>query len=339
MRSLHVALLALVAIGCKKDPEKEIPNPDEGRRAREPAKPAQQSITAASLASSYLECLKLSRSKLEDFKKKCIAPSYRGHEVDGGEIGSPDALVANLAALKTAFSDLEDTAQLVLVSGSDLLAIDRVTGTHDGDLKQSGVDVTKTGKKIGVLVFRHVKLDEQGRADERFEYADPLTIDAQLRGIDKALGARRPAQVPAWPGAPIVVTAQGSATEKANRAMWTKYATAFNAHKPDDMIAYWADDAIESDQADGADHHGKAKVLESITWFLNEYPDVTSEFSNVFAIGDYVVALGKCTGKNKAGKTLDNQFAEVAKIEGGKIARMWRFRNSHASAIQLGQIK
>jgi len=132
--------------------------------------------------------------------------------------------------------------------------------------------------------------------------------------------------------------------EKKNLETVKKSNEAFSSKKGADAMAPYADDAVESDQAGGADAKGKKEIEKGMKVFWKAFPDLKIEVPNMWAAGDYVVAEGTFSGTNsgplgkmpKTGKQVTGQFAEVFKLKDGKITQVWRFRNGMAMAAQLG---
>src|SRR5688572_10684930 len=98
-----------IAPGCKKKEDKAQTGaatpPTTGttggaaaKPTEEPPKPAKMNPkTGEEAIAAYQECTGyINGNKLDDFKAKCIAEDYKGHEVDGMELSSGDALVGML---------------------------------------------------------------------------------------------------------------------------------------------------------------------------------------------------------------------------------------------------
>jgi predicted ester cyclase len=146
-------------------------------------------------------------------------------------------------------------------------------------------------------------------------------------------GATRPTVEKGWPGTAILVA--DDAAEKANLELLARGAVAFNAHKPADVSALWADDIVVSDQAEATDHKGKAENEKALKGLFAAFPDAKTTETHHFASGDYVVVEGRLTGTHKGplgpmkatNKPIDLAYAEVFKIKGGKVVELWRFRD------------
>jgi steroid delta-isomerase-like uncharacterized protein len=157
----------------------------------------------------------------------------------------------------------------------------------------------------------------------------------------------RPAMEKGMDGAPVIIVAADDAKEKANLETIKKANEAFMSKKPADSMAFYADDAVESDQASGADTKGKKEIEKGMTMFTKAFPDLKIEVKGQWAAGDYVIVEGVFSGTNngpmgkmpKTGKPVTGQYAEIFKLKDGKITELWRFRNGLAMAMQLGLVK
>ena len=158
----------------------------------------------------------------------------------------------------------------------------------------------------------------------------------------------RPALAKGIEGAPIVVVAADDQKEMANIETVKKWNAAFNSHNVNEVVSFYADDAVESDQALAADYNGKQEIEKLHHNLFGAFSDAKAEVPSLFAGGDYVVALGKFTGTNngdmpdmklkKTGKKVEFSYAEVLQVKDGKIAKVWRFRNGIAMAKQMGMM-
>jgi predicted ester cyclase len=349
---LNVALLALAlaTVGCKKKPKEEpkqgsasttAEQPGSGSGSAEAPKPAP--LTGKELAAKYLACNEhLSAGKLEDFKQDCITAEFLGHPVDDVEQKGADAVVAEFAKMRAAFSDMKSLPQLVFVNGRTILAVGMMSGTHDGPMKTPMGDIEPTKKKISTLFFHKLVLDDENKATEEWWFGDPATMLGQLGKLPKGTAFRPPAEN-GLEGAPIIIVAADDAKEKANLDAIKKFNEAFNAHKPADEIAQFTDDAVESDQASPTDTKGKKAIGPGLKVFHTAFPDGKIAV-DVVAVGDYVIQHGSFTGTHKGplDKIKPTQakvtmgFAEVFEMKDGKIAKLWRFRNGLSLATQLG---
>lgn len=310
--------------------------------AAEPAKEATKN--GADLVAKYMECVgQLNAGKLDEFKASCLAPEFKGHMADGPEIAGPDALLEQFKANRVAFPDMKLEPQLVLLNGRNLFGVHLMTGTHQGPMKTPMGEVPATNKKVGVLFFHRLAINDENRATEEWAYMDPGTMMGQLGLVPKEVKMRA-AIDKGMEGAPVIVVAADDAKEKANLELAKKAGDAFAGKKPAEYMAFYADDAVESDQAGEKDAVGKKEIEAGAKMFLGAFPDIKMERPGQFAAGDYVVELGTFAGTNTGPlgkmkatkKPVQGQYAEIIHVKDGKIAKIWRFRNGMAMAAQLG---
>jgi predicted ester cyclase len=255
-----------------------------------------------------------------------------------------DEMTAMMTSMQAAFPDGKTEPQLVIVSGRNILAVNLFTGTNSGPLNLPGMpEHAATNKKVGQLFFHKIAVNEENKGTEAWEYMDPTAMMGQLGLLPKGVPFRA-AIDKGWAGAPIVVITADDAKEKANLDIQAKATAAVNSHKVPDILAFWADDGLESDQADDKDAKGKKELEAGLKMFLTAFPDVKIESPNTYAAGDYVVSLGTFSGTNsgpmgkmkKTDKKVNGNFAEIVKIKDNKVSEIWRFRNGYAMAMQLG---
>jgi predicted ester cyclase len=357
-----IMIAALAVGGCSKkkdDPKAADPTPKTSEPGKpDPAKPdpnaakpdpnakKEPKLEGEALAKKYIACTDtLNAAKFDEFKKDCLAADYKGHMAGGPDVPNADAVVGFFKGMKAGFSDLKFSPQLVVVNGRNIYGVGLMTGTNNGDFKTpDGMDVKKTDKKIGVLMFHKLAINDENKAAEEWEFQDPMAMMGQLGLVPKEAGPTRPALDKGLDGAPVIVVAKDDATEKKNLEAFSKTDAALNEHKPADILALVADDAVESDQADSKDIKGKKAIEAGLKGFFAAFPDLKLEDHAAIAAGDYVIEIGTVSGTNKGplgpikatGKSVKMPFAEVAKFKDGKIVELWRFRNGADTAMQLG---
>jgi steroid delta-isomerase-like uncharacterized protein len=192
-------------------------------------------------------------------------------------------------------------------------------------------------------MYQRLAVNDENKVTEEWAYFDPATMMGQL-GISKGAPPARPVMEKGMDGAPVIAVAADDDKEKQNLETIKKANDAFNTKKVADTMAFYADDAMESDQATAADVKGKKEIEKGVQMFWKAFPDVKVETKGSWAAGDYVVVEGTFTGTNdgpmgkmpKTGKKVTGQYAEIFKLKDGKITEVWRFRNGLAMAMQLG---
>jgi len=356
IRTMLVIALAMSAtVGCKKqEKERQSMKPREGEGTapivKEPVTPAPAPTPAPKsgqeLASLYSRCVgHVNAGKLDQLKQDCVASDITIHQMDGKELKGNDALVGMLTEMRSAMPDVQLEPQLVIVSGRNIIAVTLTRGKHTGPMKKpDGSELAPTGKQVGHLFLHRLAINDENKATEEWAYSDPATMMGQLGVLPAEVHPTRRAIEKGWEGAPIVVISADDAKERSNLELAKKAVDAFNSHKLPDVMALWADDSIESDQAEAIDQKGKKAIEQGHRLLFTAFPDVKAEVPHWFAAGDYVVALGSFTGTHKGqfgsikptNKQVTGTYADVFKLEDGKIVELWRFRNGMALATQLG---
>lgn len=353
MKQLSIGLAIALSLGaCKKKKESENKEPVGSsapmvQESTGSGSAAEAPLTGKDLADKYVSCVgMINDGKFDDFTSSCVAADYKGHDVDMGDMSGADAIKNEFASLKKAFPDWKMTPQLVLVNGRNILAVELTQGTNSGPMQMAPnqPEMPPTNKKIGMLVFHRLTIDDHNKASEEWMFEDPSTLMGQLGALPKGAPPVRPVIDSSWDGAPNITVAADNDTEKKNLEVVKSLTDAFNAHKAADMVALMTDDAVESDQAAPQDYKGKKEIEKDLQTLLGAFSDAKITVDNTWAAGDYVVELGTFEGTNdhdmgtmkKTGKKATMHYAEITKLKDGKITNLWRFRNGMATAIQLG---
>lgn len=345
--SLVVATSLLVAGGCsKKKEEGTAQKPAEGSAAMTPPPPKPEPpkpMMGADLATQYKTCIEhLNSGKFDDFRKTCIDDAFVAHDYGDGSTHKADDLVSWFKTMKEGMPDWKLSPQLVLVSGRNILAVNLMTGTHTGTMKSPMGDMPATNKKVGMMFFHRLAINDANKATEEWAYSDPATMMGQLGMAPKDAPPTR-AAIDKGMDTVVVVTAD-DAKEKANLEATQKAIDAVNARKFADALAAFAPDAVESDQTADKDLKGTKEMEASIKMWFGAFPDAKVGIDNKYAAGDYVVHMGKFQGTHekdlgklkKTGKKVDIDYTEVFQLKDGKITNVWRFHSGMQFAMQLG---
>ena len=306
--------------------------------------PAPVPLVGEALGKRFIECHGYwSASDKEKFKG-CYAKDATSRFVDSmmPELKGTDAIVGNAMDFHAAFPDGKNVPQLVLVNGRNVASVVWFTGTNTAPMKMGGQEMPATGKKVGMNMLHMVTFNDANQATEEWWLMDDTTLGTQL-GMPGSEGGR-PVADKGMEGAPKIVVASDSDAEKANHASYQKATASFNSHDLKAMMADWAPDAVESDQASPADTVGTKDIEKNTKMFLTAFPDGKLTTLKSWAAGDYVVAVGTFTGTNtgamgpmkKTGKPVSLTVGEVTHLEAGKVKHLWRFYNGHSMAVQLG---
>lgn len=344
-------IAALTAFGCSKKKEegtaqKSDPamTPKTTEQPAEPPPPAP--LTGTALADKYKSCVAMiNDAKFDDFRKECVADDYTMHAVAGmPEQKGADNLIAFFKSQKAAMPDWKLEPQIVMVSGRNILAVLLATGTQSGPMKTPMGEMPASNKKMGMLMFHRLQIDDTNKATDEWAYADAATMMAQLGTAPKGAPPTRPVMDKGMEGAPVVVVTEDNDQEKANIETAKKYNAAFVDNKPADLTAVLTDDSVESDMTSEKDVTGAKNVAKGMKQFRDAWSDVKMSDVNVWAAGDYVIDTYKFEAKNDkklgklkpTGKTVALDGAEVIHFKDGKIDHVWRFMNGIDISVQLG---
>jgi ketosteroid isomerase-like protein len=337
---------APLAVPPPAEPVAAVAPPPAAAPAEAPKPAAPPPATADERAKLFKDCWAQFNSK--DWSKfgNCYAEGATSEQVDMGMpalVGRANVVDKSAKVFATAFPDLTGESELSIVSGSDILSVVLLKGTHKGPLPGPQGEVAATGKKIGYLAVQHVQLTPDGRAvaKERFAY-DGGTFMSQL-GLSP-MPARK-ALEQGWAEKPSLISS-GSEAEKANLAALGAYTAAFNKHDSAALAATQTDDVVFSDMSAPADRVGKKEVSKASEDLFKGFPDVKLDQTGAWAAGDYVISTGRFSGTNtgdmpsmklkKTGKPVSVEYYMVSKVAGGKLKSISLFSNGMAFAGQLG---
>lgn len=344
-----VVVLGLAVLGCgKKEEEGTVQKVDPAApKPTEPAKPeAPAPLTGSALADHYKACVGMAnQAQWDRFRNECIDESYTHHAAAGmPELKGADALIAELEQRQAAFPDWKLDPQIVVVSGRNILSVLHATGTQSGPMKGPQGEVPATNKKIGLLFFHRLNMNDANKATEEWVYMDVPSMMGQLGLLPKDAPPMRPVMDKGIEGAPIVVVTADDEKEKANLETVKKGNDAFIANKPADVMATMTDDVIQSDMGADKDVQGAKEVEKGMSMFRSAFSDVKLSNVEMWAAGDYVVQTFTFEGKHDkpmgklkpTGKTVAVDVAEVMHFRDGKIDHAWRFMNGAQLMEQLG---
>jgi len=253
------------------------------------------------------------------------------------------AILDNLKGMASGFPDFAITPTMMFVSGNKVAEVGVYTGTNSGAMKGPDGEMPATNKKVGVWYLNVLELDPAaGGVTKESLYTDEGTMMGQL-GLHK-MPVRPVAEKPA--GEPQVVVAKDDDAEKANVEAYKKGMDAFAKKDTKTMMAMWDDKAVMHDYGSPKDMDKKAsqKMMGEV---MKAFPDAKGEVVDIWGAGDYVIAVVKNSGTNKAAmpsmglkkptnKPMSFTGADVVKMANGKAVESWSFYNGAAIAMQLG---
>lgn len=309
-------LAALLLVGaCKQKPEGAAPAAGSATTTAsvgDAGAPSDVARTPDELAKRYEDCVRFaSEAKWDDYRG-CYAPDAKFETPGLGEPQSLDAQLAVARAEREAVIDYRSEPQLVLVSGSTVIAILRVTGTH-----------APSKRPVGVFLGHIVDADASGRFTRDRAFFDARTLEGQITGATDVRA------VPAPFPTKTAVIAKGTPTEQANLGVLATMTAAYDKRDVAALAGIFADELVWSPQARPADVD-KAKVLATFQGVWARVPDIRYATEAAWAAGDYVATIERGTGTlpargSAAARPLDIPLFAVHRFENGKIAHGWVF--------------
>ena len=356
-----VACVALcLAAGCKK--QKETGNDTQAEPAAkttEPSPPAPATAPAAQpeqpkAASAqdkvefYQGCIAALNARDWDKFGGCYAEDTETNFVDAedGQLkGRADTVDKGSKVMADAFPDIKVTPQVILQSGDKIAAITFLSGTQTKPLKASGGELPPTNKKVGLYSLHLVQLaSDKLEVAKSWSVMDEASFAGQLGLIE---APHRPAEAKGFADKPTVVTGDPEgAAEKANAVAYKKALDGLEKHDFKAWLDLLADSAVLHDAAmPGESNKKKSEAFAKEV--AKGFPDGKVEPVDVWAAGDYVVAVSRHTGTNKGpmpsmhikkptNKPVSFTRANIMRFENGKVVESWSFWNSGSVAQQLG---
>ncbi len=127
-------------------------------------------------------------------------------------------------------------------------------------------------------------------------------------------------------------------------SMFQEYIDAWNSHRVDRILAFFADDCVYENHALGAAYRGKEEIG---AWAADSFagiPDMTLELSSLFSSGRWVgcewvmtgTHTGDLPGLPATGKRFSVAGGSIAEVVGGKIVRNADYWDLAGFLHQLG---
>jgi hypothetical protein len=341
-----VASGSSVASGAATGPATGPVEPPETKPAPPPAPPPPPPKTPAEMAQRYQDCWGMFNAKKWDDFKGCYAKDAVSTQPGLGvpDVTGADAIIAGVQGQDAAFPDQSGALQLVLQNGSHTAAVAIIMGTNTGPMKGPQGDMPPTKKKFSLVFGHEIDFDPSGTmATREVAYGDVGTMLAQL-GVVK-MPARPLAK--AWAKETEVVIAKNDDAEKANVDAINAWIETFNKHDLKAFGAALAKKVVWSDIGNPKDLDTKGAIADTKS-FWAAFSDVKITPDTVWGAGDYVVVNGTIGGTNdgnapqmhlkKTGKSFNEPFLQIVKMDGGKVAHVWIFFQTMGFAQQLGLI-
>jgi steroid delta-isomerase-like uncharacterized protein len=178
-----------------------------------------------------------------------------------------------------------------------------------------------------------------GLIKEQHTYADMGTIMSQI-GASK----QKARAVPTLASAPTVVTSTNSADETKNVETAKKMFGAFEKKNDADFLGNTSDDIAWDDLSTPEMMKGKAAGKKFFADMTKAFPDVKLDGTNVWGIGDFVIAENTMTGTHKGAfmgiqptkKSVNLHSIDIIQMKDGKAIKGWTYANGAEMMMQLG---
>jgi steroid delta-isomerase-like uncharacterized protein len=124
-----------------------------------------------------------------------------------------------------------------------------------------------------------------------------------------------------------------------------EYKSVWNTHDVNKLIAFFTDDGIYDDVAQGTIYRCKKEVTDYLSSMFVDMPDLKVEFRSIFRDGDWMgievimsgtFAHSSTPGMKATGKTFSVRGATVIQLRGGQIIRKSYYMNMAAFLQQVG---
>jgi tRNA A-37 threonylcarbamoyl transferase component Bud32/ketosteroid isomerase-like protein len=288
--------------------------------ARAPAPPSPDRVVA-----TYRGCLDAFRDGAADALRACYTPDALAPP--STERGA-DPVLADAAALQTAFKGLNVAPQLVLVSGTHVASISTMAGAFMGPLATPMGTAAADQHTFALRRADVADLDPSGaRIARRWNVVDHLELLGQLHQVEDKVRDPIPLLVDTQ-----IVEARGDDTEKANVGHIEDAVDAFNRRDEKTLVALLADDvrwSSESDEQDG----DRAAMLEHLHAFWHDVTEARLDADVTWGAGDYVVSAGVVT--TRTDKVARTAYVLIARLDHGRIVEWTDFADTLDTWRQL----
>lgn len=247
-----------------------------------------------------------------------------------------DALVKHWDMIFKAFPDMKTMSSRVWMKGDVVVVEWGWTGKHSTEFPPG---VKATEKPVGAMAVDVMWFTPEGLVKEQHTYHDMGTVMSQI-GVSKQKG--RP--VPTLATAPTTVVSTNAADEAKNVEAAKKMYAAFEKKSDADFLGNSADDLAWDDMTMPETMKGKAAGKKFFGEMTKAFPDVKMETTNVWAVGDFVIAEGTLSGTHKGAfmgiqptkKAISLHGIDILQYKDGKMIRGWSYGNGAEMMTQLG---
>jgi steroid delta-isomerase-like uncharacterized protein len=326
-------LLAAFASACSSDSVAKWPEPPVHWMQPLSAAPATNPDTPTAkerdLAAAYLEAVASPRfDTLGSMLDEQAHFAFRGRTTHGRE-----RVLAEHAEMFGAFDQRQFVAtRLWLTDSTHPLDSQTVEWTMTGIQARDFLGVPATHKPVVIKGLTLLWTTDSGVITDLHVYFDEELVKAQL-GVGPAELQKLP--VPnVEAAAPRVLERTGSAEEVANAQIMRSMVQALEDDKESVFLSFMSDDVqiCTMDRAEPAT--GKKAASEYFRTMRRSIRLLDTVIENAWGVQSFAVAEYAVTGLQLApfprvpfaeGRPLHTQFADVAEIHDGRIARIWRY--------------
>jgi steroid delta-isomerase-like uncharacterized protein len=255
------------------------------------------------------------------------------------DVNGRDAIAAHWQKMFDAFSNTKGGVSRVWMKGDVVVTEWAWTGKNTGEL----MGMKATEKDVGMTGVSVAWFSPEGLIKEEHAYSDGGTMMSQL-GVSKQK-ARPIPTVPSGP--PQVFSSNNAADEAKNVEAANKMFAAFEKKSEADFVA-GADDKLEwDDMTQPETSKGKEAAKKYFKAMTAAFPDAKTTTTNVWGVGDFVIAEGTFSGTHKGPlfgipatqKPVTMHALDIIQFKDGKVVKGWSYGNSAEWMMQLGLMK
>lgn len=247
-----------------------------------------------------------------------------------------DAIAKHWDEIFKAFGDVKTMSSRVWMKGDVVVVEWGWTGKHSNEFPPG---VKATEKPVGAMGVDVMWFTPEGLIKEQHTYHDMGTVMSQI-GVSKQKG--RP--VPTLGSAPTIVASTNSPDETKNVETAKKMFGAFEKKSEADFLGNATDDIAWDDMTMPETMKGKAAGKKFFGEMTKAFPDVKVDNTNVWGIGDFVIAEGTMSGTHKGAfmgiqptkKSINLHGIDIVQFKDGKVVKGWSYANGGEMMMQLG---
>ncbi|MBX3192561.1 MAG: ester cyclase [Labilithrix sp.] len=253
------------------------------------------------------------------------------------DVTGREAIAASWQKMFDAMGGFKTAVSRLWVKGDVVVVEWGFNATHSGDM----MGVKATEKPVGAMGVEVMWFTPDGLVKESHVYHDSGTIMSQI-GVSK----QKARPIPSLAAQPQVFASTGSPDEAKNVDAASKMSAAFEKKNEADFVGASADDITWDDMTQPETMKGKAAGKKYFAEMTKAFPDAKATHSNVWGIGDYVIAEETFSGTHKGAlfgiqptkKSVNMHGLTIMQFKDGKVIKGWSYGNGAEMMSQLGQL-